>query len=285
MVSRVNGVGPTEWLEKIGSVYFVERNPDKTWVGYCEKYGVWKFDLSAQTVSAGRRNGSMSGLQWPERAYSEIGRTYWGSLTILEIDFRPREKPYRGGTRVVMDAMAYCWCGKVKVHGWAVLESIRYGGTRTLAMIPHHPEDFRVSARHEEYFAGKTVSAGKNGYHCVTISGVYGTVHRAVWELEYGPIPKGLFIDHINRNRHDNRIENLRLVTPLENTQNKVKINRHTTSTQKGVSFSGGKWWAECKAGGQRRRASFDNETSAIEAAKRFYEELNRDYGCMFAGH
>lgn len=41
--------------------------------------------------------------------------------------------------------------------------------------------------------------------------------HRLAWEMTYGSIPKGKMIDHINRNKTDNRICNLRLVTPSEN--------------------------------------------------------------------
>ena len=35
-----------------------------------------------------------------------------------------------------------------------------------------------------------------------------------------GAIPDGLFIDHINRKRDDNRIENLRVVNKQENNRN-----------------------------------------------------------------
>ena len=38
--------------------------------------------------------------------------------------------------------------------------------------------------------------------------------------MHHGPIPKGLEIDHINRNRSDNRIENLRAVTRSVNLHN-----------------------------------------------------------------
>lgn len=46
-------------------------------------------------------------------------------------------------------------------------------------------------------------------------------VHRLVWETFIGLIPSNLQIDHINRVRDDNRLENLRLATHSENLQNK----------------------------------------------------------------
>ena len=45
-------------------------------------------------------------------------------------------------------------------------------------------------------------------------------IHRLVWEMHYGKIPKGMVIDHINRNKTDNRIENLRLATKSQNARN-----------------------------------------------------------------
>jgi hypothetical protein len=43
---------------------------------------------------------------------------------------------------------------------------------------------------------------------------------RLVWIYHNGDIPNGLDIDHINRVRNDDRIENLRLVTRRQNAQN-----------------------------------------------------------------
>lgn len=53
--------------------------------------------------------------------------------------------------------------------------------------------------------------------------------HRVIWEINYGKIPSNMEIDHINGIRSDNRIENLRLVTRLDNTRNaRVGLNNQT---------------------------------------------------------
>ena len=46
-----------------------------------------------------------------------------------------------------------------------------------------------------------------------------GMAHRMIWEHFNGPIPTGLQINHINGIKTDNRLRNLELVTPAENTQ------------------------------------------------------------------
>lgn len=57
-------------------------------------------------------------------------------------------------------------------------------------------------------------------------------VHQLVLEAFKGPRPEGLVCDHINRNRLDNHIDNLRYVTVKENLDNRGEFNRPKTYEQ-----------------------------------------------------
>lgn len=54
-------------------------------------------------------------------------------------------------------------------------------------------------------------------------------VHRVIWTLFNGAIPKGLCIDHINGDSMDNRISNIRVVSQKTNNQNKKKSKSNTS--------------------------------------------------------
>ena len=61
------------------------------------------------------------------------------------------------------------------------------------------------------------------GYIRISIDGVYYQSHRLIWMYVYGKDPIDLVIDHINGNRSDNRIKNLRIVTNQKNLFNQTK--------------------------------------------------------------
>lgn len=75
----------------------------------------------------------------------------------------------------------------------------------------------------------------ESGYRYVRHEGQLYRQHRVIFFLHYGYWPNE--IDHINRVRHDNRIENLRDVTHSENNQNKV-VRKDSRSGIKGVSYT-----------------------------------------------
>ena len=93
----------------------------------------------------------------------------------------------------------------------------------------------------------------KNGYRTISIKSKLYYEHRLVWLYHYNKWPSDR-IDHINGIRDDNRIANLRNVTPGENTQNQRAPRSDNTSGYLGVSFSkaAGKWVAGIGVGRKR---------------------------------
>ena len=73
------------------------------------------------------------------------------------------------------------------------------------------------------------------GYLNITVGSRLYLGHRLAWLYVYGVWPKDQ-IDHINRNRSDNRITNLRDVSTKQNLQNAGKYS-HNTSGHPGVCW------------------------------------------------
>jgi hypothetical protein len=73
-----------------------------------------------------------------------------------------------------------------------------------------------------------------NGYTHIQINRKIYKAHRLVWLYVYGYFPK--FIDHINCDRSDNRICNLREANIYQNNHN-AKLSKNNTSGVKGVSW------------------------------------------------
>ena len=75
---------------------------------------------------------------------------------------------------------------------------------------------------------------GKNGYVYVGILGNKTLAHRLIWMYHNGEWPHE--IDHIDRNRANNRIENLRIVDRQQNNFN-CGISKNNKSGVTGVSW------------------------------------------------
>jgi len=82
---------------------------------------------------------------------------------------------------------------------------------------------------------GKAISLKPNGtgYLRISINGVSFKAHRLAWLWSYGVLPD-FDIDHINGNKTDNRLANLRVATRSQNKQN-VGVRRGTGTGVKGV--------------------------------------------------
>lgn len=77
-----------------------------------------------------------------------------------------------------------------------------------------------------------------NGYRVIWILGANHMAHRLAWLYMHGEWPKG-HIDHINQDKGDNRIANLRVVTHTVNMHNRT-VNRNNRTGLRGVSFING---------------------------------------------
>ena len=91
----------------------------------------------------------------------------------------------------------------------------------------------------------------KDGYIVINLRGKQRKAHHLVWLYHYGYMPK--MIDHINRNKSDNRIENLRLTNKSLNAFNS-KIQSNNTSGCKGVSYirKSNRWESAIKINGKK---------------------------------
>lgn len=94
-------------------------------------------------------------------------------------------------------------------------------------------KEFAYLDRHKWSMTG---NSNGQGYPGTNIDRQSVDMHRLIMGF-----PKGLEVDHINRNRLDNRLTNLRLVNRQQNSLNKT-IQRNNPSGYKGVSAESGKW-------------------------------------------
>ena len=76
----------------------------------------------------------------------------------------------------------------------------------------------------------------EKGYRVIKVKGKAYKAHRLAWMYVYGEWPNGQ-IDHINGDKEDNRIANLRIVTDSENRQNCIKPQSNNQSGYRGVKI------------------------------------------------
>lgn len=113
------------------------------------------------------------------------------------------------------------------------------------------------------------VFSRKGGYLSLKVDGVQYLAHRVAWAMETGEWPKG-GIDHINGDKSDNRISNIRDVSPAENSKNKV-ASKNNTSGFIGIGWNKAskKWMAYIGSGsGQLHLGLFSDINDAIAARK-----------------
>ena len=119
------------------------------------------------------------------------------------------------------------------------------------------------------------------GYVHIIFKGYCYKEHRLIWLMFNNDIPK--YLDHINGNRSDNRIENLRPANQNENNQN-AKKRKDNTSGVKNVSFDKGrkKWIVRVQI---NKKTKYLGCYDDLELAALVAEEARNKYHKEFARH
>lgn len=76
-----------------------------------------------------------------------------------------------------------------------------------------------------------------DGYWKLHGLGYHYKIHRIIWFMHHGKIPKGYHIDHIDRNRDNNKISNLRAVPPSINGKNRSR-NKNNVTGENNIAYN-----------------------------------------------
>lgn len=128
-----------------------------------------------------------------------------------------------------------------------------------------------------ERYAGRPAGSKRcDGYIAIDISVLKKKfkAHRVVWDLFRGEVPDGYMVDHMNRDKGDNRLDNLRLVSRRENLLNSERfdegyrlIRKPTVSKSKGKRAVLTPWIARIVVNGENIRiGSYPTEEKAKDA-------------------
>lgn len=130
----------------------------------------------------------------------------------------------------------------------------------------------RVYSKTRKDLVGKIAGAkAVNGYIVIRLKNKDLLAHRLAWIFTYGEIPDGIFIDHIDGDRSNNAISNLRLCTNNENMQNIKKSHKDNSTGLLGVTKHGNGFLAQISLMGKKTSRWFKckNEAHAFYLSKK----------------
>lgn len=115
-----------------------------------------------------------------------------------------------------------------------------------------------------------------NGYRYAYVGGRLQVAHRIIWAMHYGD-PGDLDIDHIDGNKTNNKLVNLRVASRSQNNQNRrAAQSNNETSGVMGVHYdrSRKKWAASLNLNGEKVFFQrFETKEEAMAARKQAEEK------------
>ena len=140
---------------------------------------------------------------------------------------------------------------------------------------------WKVSPARQVFSGDIAGTKRKDGYIQIKVKNELILSHRLAWIYMYGYLPK--YIDHINGQRDDNRIINIREVSNQQNSLNS-KISKNNTSGIKGVYWdkSRNKWTVRLSIDG---KCKFFKRFNDLDLAKLVIEEVRIKYHGKYANH
>ena len=109
------------------------------------------------------------------------------------------------------------------------------------------------------------------GYIHIRLDMRFYQAHRLIWIWFNEDLPTETPVDHINRDRSDNRIENLRISSGSDNNRNSERSDHYNV----GVWKAGNRYGAYYNRKGKKHYIGrFDTEAEAIEARRAFINNM-----------
>jgi hypothetical protein len=109
------------------------------------------------------------------------------------------------------------------------------------------------------------------GYRRIRVDGERDYAHRLAYLYKNGNIPDGV-IDHIDHNRDNNRLSNLRAIPKSHNNRNRLLLSNNTSGAS-GVYKAGNKWRAVIGENGKRRNIGNFNTLEEARSARSLEEK------------
>lgn len=177
--------------------------------GHETRQGYWAVALKRQQYTAHRLAWFVSYEEWPEKQIRHLNGdkidNRLSNLALLESD---EDKP-----DLTQDRLCFLLSYNENTGDFT---NLTYRGARAVV-------------------GGEAGVLRKDGYKAVTVDGVHYLAHRLAWLYVHGRWPAEM-VDHVNGDRGDNRLSNLREAKVWQNSAN--SSSRSTSGTGiKGVSY------------------------------------------------